>query len=78
MCTDPIVVLSARPDVSWQGHTCDEHSWCSPGDSYEVYECLCKEGFKKDSRGDCVREVKTAIDYCERNTCPYHCRYYTP
>ncbi|CAN0206003.1 unnamed protein product [Ascophyllum nodosum] len=57
-----------------KGHTCDEHSWCSPGRGYEDYECPCKDGFKKDNRGDCVRDVKTSIDFCERNTCPYHCR----
>lgn len=63
-----------HPPFRVQGHTCDENAWCSPGLGYGGYECLCKDGFKKDDRGDCVRDVRVAVNHCRRNTCPYHCR----
>lgn len=60
--------------VNLKGHTCDENSWCSAGEGYRGYECTCKDGFKKDDRGDCVRDVRVAVNHCKNNTCPYHCR----
>lgn len=57
-----------------KGHTCDENAWCSPGSGYKDYECTCKDGFKKDETGECVKDVHVAVNHCKNNTCPYHCR----
>lgn len=64
-----------RSRHSCKGHTCDENSWCSAGEGYRGYECTCRDGFKKNHHGDCVRDVKVAVNHCKNNTCPYHCRW---